>query len=51
MAKLKEGFFERGEKLEQVEERTQRMATEADKFSSTSHQLMLKYRDKKWYQF
>ncbi|KAK3914089.1 Syntaxin-binding protein 5 [Frankliniella fusca] len=41
---------ERGEKLSQLEERTQRMMNEAENFSSSAHGLMLKYKDKKWYQ-
>ena len=42
--------MERGEKLSQLEERTERMHNQAQEFSSTSHNLMLKYKDKKWYQ-
>ncbi|XP_047990427.1 syntaxin-binding protein 5 isoform X2 [Leguminivora glycinivorella] len=41
---------ERGDKLSQLEDRTERMSTEAAQFSSSAHQLMLKYKDKKWYQ-
>lgn len=41
---------ERGDKLSQLEERTQRMMNEAENFSSSAHGLMVKYRDKKWYQ-
>lgn len=41
---------ERGEALGQLEERTTRMMTEAEVFSHNSHQIMLKYKDKKWYQ-
>ncbi|KAG7202213.1 hypothetical protein KM043_015884 [Ampulex compressa] len=42
--------MERGEKLSQLEERTARMMSEAEGFSSSAHGLMLKYKDKKWYQ-
>lgn len=42
--------LERGEKLSQLEERTGRMMTEAEGFSQSAHGLMLKYKDKKWYQ-
>ncbi|XP_020280075.1 syntaxin-binding protein 5 isoform X5 [Pseudomyrmex gracilis] len=42
--------LERGEKLSQLEERTARMMSEADNFSQNAHNLMLKYKDKKWYQ-
>lgn len=43
-------MVERGDKLSQLEDRTERMMNEAQSFSSTSHSLMLKYKDKKWYQ-
>jgi len=42
--------MERGEKLNMLEERAERMANTAQDFSGTAHQLMLKYKDKKWYQ-
>ncbi|XP_063381587.1 syntaxin-binding protein 5 isoform X1 [Cydia fagiglandana] len=42
--------LERGDKLSQLEDRTERMSNEAAQFSSSAHQLMLKYKDKKWYQ-
>lgn len=46
-------MLERGDKLSQLEERTQRMMNEAENFSGTAHQLMLKQKekDKKWYYF
>ncbi|KAG5327685.1 STXB5 protein, partial [Pseudoatta argentina] len=42
--------LERGEKLSQLEERTARMMSEAENFSTSAHGVMLKYKDKKWYQ-
>lgn len=42
--------LERGEKLNQLEDRAERMSSQAQEFSSTTHNLMLKYKDKKWYQ-
>ncbi|KAB0800739.1 hypothetical protein PPYR_06478 [Photinus pyralis] len=42
--------LERGEKLNQLEERAERMKNEAENFSQSAHELMFKYRDKKWYQ-
>lgn len=42
--------MERGDKLNQLEERAERMNSQAQEFSGTSHALMLKYKDKKWYQ-
>ncbi len=43
--------IERGEKLSELEEKTERMKLEAEAYSGTSHQLKMKYKDKKWYQF
>ncbi|XP_055615497.1 syntaxin-binding protein 5 isoform X4 [Toxorhynchites rutilus septentrionalis] len=43
-------MLERGDKLGQLEERTERMASEAQQFSNSAHLLMNKYKDKKWYQ-
>lgn len=43
-------MLERGDKLNQLEERAERMRSEAENFSSTAHDVMLKYKDKKWYQ-
>ncbi|XP_076258836.1 syntaxin-binding protein tomosyn isoform X3 [Rhynchophorus ferrugineus] len=43
-------MLERGEKLTQLEERAERMRNEAENYSSTAHELMLKYKEKKWYQ-
>ncbi|XP_023722394.2 syntaxin-binding protein 5 isoform X3 [Cryptotermes secundus] len=50
IARTHQLVVERGEKLGQLEERTQRMMSEAENFSHSAHSLMLKYRDKKWYQ-
>ncbi|OWF48268.1 Syntaxin-binding protein 5 [Mizuhopecten yessoensis] len=44
-------FIERGEKLSDLGDRTEQMTMQADSFATASHQLMLKYKDKKWYQF
>ncbi|KAG8223281.1 hypothetical protein J437_LFUL001558, partial [Ladona fulva] len=45
-----QAVVERGEKLGLLEERSQRMMSEAENFSHSAHQVMLKYKDKKWYQ-
>lgn len=50
VAKTRMKLVERGQKLGEVEERTEKMMNEAENFSSAAHQLMLKYKDKKWYQ-
>ncbi|KAK3588352.1 hypothetical protein CHS0354_003282 [Potamilus streckersoni] len=51
VAKTRQALSERGEKLSGVEERTAQMASEAETYAHAAHQLMLKYKDKKWYQF
>ncbi|XP_045467451.1 syntaxin-binding protein 5 isoform X3 [Harmonia axyridis] len=43
-------MLERGERLNRLEESAERMRNEAENFSSSAHEVMLKYRDKKWYQ-
>ncbi|XP_058063889.1 syntaxin-binding protein 5 isoform X3 [Anopheles bellator] len=50
ISKAHQLMLERGDKLSQLEERTERMASEAQQFSSSAHLLMNKYKDKKWYQ-
>ncbi|KFB40173.1 AGAP000009-PC-like protein [Anopheles sinensis] len=50
ISKAHQLMLERGDKLSQLEERTERMANEAQQFSSSAHLLMNKYKDKKWYQ-
>ncbi|XP_033635112.1 syntaxin-binding protein 5-like isoform X1 [Asterias rubens] len=49
--KARIALHERGEKLSELEERTAQMMANAENFSTGSHQLMQKYKDKKWYQF
>lgn len=44
-------FMERGENLGQLEDRTAQMMSEAEVFAKAAHQIMLKTKDKKWYQF
>ncbi|XP_072932418.1 syntaxin-binding protein 5 isoform X10 [Epargyreus clarus] len=50
VARAHQLVLERGDKLSQLEDRTERMHSQAAEFSSSAHQLMLKYKDKKWYQ-
>uniref|UniRef100_A0A8C5PBK7 Syntaxin-binding protein 5-like n=1 Tax=Leptobrachium leishanense TaxID=445787 RepID=A0A8C5PBK7_9ANUR len=45
------GLDERGQRLGELEERTAGMMSSAEAFSKHAHELMLKYKDKKWYQF
>ncbi|KAM3932029.1 syntaxin-binding protein 5 isoform 3-T3 [Leptodactylus fuscus] len=42
---------ERGQKLGELEDRTAAMLASADTFSKHAHEMMLKYKEKKWYQF
>ncbi|XP_043469254.1 syntaxin-binding protein 5 [Leptopilina heterotoma] len=50
VAKAHQMVMERGERLGELEERTARMMNEAEGFSTSAHGLMLKYKDRKWYQ-
>lgn len=43
--------IERGEKLSGIADQTEEMSMKAEAFADTAHQLMLKYKDRKWYQF
>ncbi|XP_021964432.1 syntaxin-binding protein 5 isoform X2 [Folsomia candida] len=43
-------MVERGQKLGDLGDKTEKMMNESENFSSAAHQLMLKYKDKKWYQ-
>ncbi|XP_076372767.1 syntaxin-binding protein 5-like isoform X6 [Tachypleus tridentatus] len=51
LARARQGLTERGEALGLLEERTAKMMSEAEMFSNTTHNLLLRYKDKKWYQF
>ncbi|XP_056015681.1 syntaxin-binding protein 5-like isoform X10 [Ostrea edulis] len=44
-------FIERGEKLGELGERSEMMRDHAENFASDSRALMLKYKNKKWYQW
>ncbi|XP_076058257.1 syntaxin-binding protein tomosyn isoform X6 [Oratosquilla oratoria] len=43
-------LVERGQKLGDLEDKSGKMMTEAEAFSTVAHKVMLKYKDKKWYQ-
>uniref|UniRef100_A0A8C1M4J7 Syntaxin-binding protein 5-like n=1 Tax=Cyprinus carpio TaxID=7962 RepID=A0A8C1M4J7_CYPCA len=51
LARARIALDERGQKLSDVEERTAAMMASADSFSKHAHEMMLKCKDKKWYQF
>jgi len=50
VAKAKQAICERGAKLSEVEDRTELMANEAKVYADTSQNLMLHFKNKKWYQ-
>uniref|UniRef100_A0A4W3HSM6 Syntaxin-binding protein 5-like n=1 Tax=Callorhinchus milii TaxID=7868 RepID=A0A4W3HSM6_CALMI len=50
LARARIALDERGQKLSELEERTAAMLYSADTFSKHAHEMMLKYKDKKWYQ-
>ncbi|XP_053503488.1 syntaxin-binding protein 5a isoform X1 [Ictalurus furcatus] len=51
LARARIALDERGHKLSEVEERTAAMMASADSFTKHAHEMMLKCKDKKWYQF
>ncbi|XP_078412756.1 syntaxin-binding protein 5a isoform X4 [Cetorhinus maximus] len=51
LARARIALDERGQKLSELEERTAAMMYSADTFSKHAHEMMLKCKDKKWYQF
>ncbi|XP_019728081.1 syntaxin-binding protein 5-like isoform X10 [Hippocampus comes] len=50
LARARVALDERGQKLGELEERTAAMMASAESFSKHAHDMMLKYKDKKWYQ-
>lgn len=50
ISKAKMAAIERGQKLNELEDRTELMANEAKEYAKTSNMLLHKYKDKKWYQ-
>ncbi|KPP77050.1 syntaxin-binding protein 5-like, partial [Scleropages formosus] len=50
LARARIALDERGQKLGELEERTTAMMASAESFSKHAHDMMLKYKDKKWYQ-
>ncbi|XP_027028002.2 syntaxin-binding protein 5 isoform X6 [Tachysurus fulvidraco] len=50
LARARIALDERGQKLGELDERTAAMMSSADSFSKHAHDVMLKYKDKKWYQ-
>nr|XP_057912823.1 syntaxin-binding protein 5 isoform X4 [Doryrhamphus excisus] len=50
LARARIALDERGQKLGELEERTAAMMASAESFSKHAHDMMVKYKDKKWYQ-
>ncbi|XP_035031311.1 syntaxin-binding protein 5-like isoform X5 [Hippoglossus stenolepis] len=50
LARARIALDERGQRLGELEDRTALMMTSAESFSKHAHELMLKCKDKKWYQ-
>ncbi len=50
VGKAHEAFVERGQKISELEDRTEQMANEAKNYASNAHKLMLDAKNKKWYQ-
>ncbi|KAM4724590.1 syntaxin-binding protein 5 isoform 3-T3 [Anableps anableps] len=50
LARARVALDERGQKLGELEERTAAMMASAESFSKHAHDMMVKYKDKKWYQ-
>ena len=50
VSKARNAFIERGQKLNELEDRTEAMANEAKQYASNAHTLMLAAKNKKWYQ-
>lgn len=51
VAKAHKNFIERGEKLGELGERSEMMREHAENYASDTRALMLKYKNKKWYQW
>ncbi|XP_056098070.1 syntaxin-binding protein 5-like isoform X14 [Rhinichthys klamathensis goyatoka] len=51
LARARIALDERGQRLGELEERTALMMSSAETFSKHAHEMMLKCKDKKWYQF
>ncbi|KAF2366160.1 Lethal giant larvae (Lgl)-like C-terminal domain [Trinorchestia longiramus] len=50
IGRAKMAAIERGQRLGELDEKTAKMMHESESFSTAARQLMLKYKDKKWYQ-
>ena len=51
IGRAKQAAIQRGEKLEQLNDATEKMRTNAQEFARNAHMLKNKYKNKKWWQF
>ncbi|XP_075059689.1 syntaxin-binding protein 5 isoform X3 [Mixophyes fleayi] len=51
LARARWALDERGQKLGELEDKTAAMLASADSFSKHAHEMMIKCKEKKWYQF
>ncbi|XP_018412871.1 PREDICTED: syntaxin-binding protein 5 isoform X2 [Nanorana parkeri] len=51
LARARLALDERGQKLGELEDKTAAMLNSADSFSKQAHEMMMKCKEKKWYQF
>ncbi|XP_063773949.1 syntaxin-binding protein 5 isoform X2 [Pseudophryne corroboree] len=51
LARARWALDERGQKLGELEDKTAAMLASADSFSKQAHEMMVKCKEKKWYQF
>ena len=51
IGRAKMAAIERGQKLGQLSDATERMRDDAEQYAAHTHQIMHKYKNKKWYQF
>lgn len=51
VSKAKMAMVERGQKLSDLEDRTEAMSLEAKQYAANAHNLMMTNKNKKWYNF
>ncbi|XP_065316012.1 syntaxin-binding protein 5-like isoform X5 [Gordionus sp. m RMFG-2023] len=49
--RARQAVSERGEKLYDLDEKTAQMLLQSENYSKNAHNILLKYKEKKWYQF
>ncbi|XP_071113154.1 syntaxin-binding protein 5-like isoform X4 [Haliotis cracherodii] len=51
IARARMALVERGEKIGDLDDKSAQMLSQAESFAQAAHQIMSRYKDKKWYQF